>query len=251
MSLPEAPVAVPSVPASVAPGPAPASVELTSRGAVFQDPEALAARLAGEFSAHHCLTLRGLLGPRLLEAAIRQVEAGGFEERVHEGIGSNRELCLRPGPATGLLHLLLNSEPLFQFLERVTRCPPIGSFQGRVYRVVPGQGHHDAWHSDLVGGRLLALSLNLGRTPFAGGRLQIRDRASEAVLHDVANTGPGDALVFRLAPELQHRITEMEGSTPKTAFAGWFSSGPTFRDLIERSRAAAADPGSAPPGGSP
>ena len=38
--------------------------------------------------------------------------------------------------------------------------------------------------------------------------------------------GNGDAIIFRLASHLQHRNTNVTGSTPKTAFAGWFRSDP-------------------------
>ena len=34
----------------------------------------------------------------------------------------------------------------------------------------------------------------------------------------------GDAIVFKLADNLQHRNTPLIGSVAKTAFAGWFRS---------------------------
>lgn len=35
-------------------------------------------------------------------------------------------------------------------------------------------------------------------------------------------TGPGDAICFEIAPDLEHMVTAVEGINPKTAFAGWF-----------------------------
>jgi hypothetical protein len=52
----------------------------------------------------------------------------------------------------------------------------------------------------------------------------LRRKDSGQVLAHVANTGAGDALIFRISPHLQHRISDLEGAEPKTAFAGWFRS---------------------------
>ena len=157
-----------------------------------------------------------------------QLAGGGFSERVHEGINSNKELCLCDNRTLALLHVLLNNRELRRLVEQVTGCGCIGSFQGRVYRVIPGQGHHDAWHNDLGEQRLLALSLNLSAEPYQGGVLQIRERASQRIVYEIANIGCGDAIVFRLDKKLQHRITEVEGVWHKTAFAGWFRAGPDY-----------------------
>ena len=137
---------------------------------------------------------------------------------------------------TGVLQLLTNAGPLFNLVEAVSGCGPIGSFVGRVYSVVPGQGHHDAWHDDMVGGRLAAMSLNLGLEPFEGGVLQIREQASRRLLNEIANTGPGDAVVFRLSFGFEHRITEVQGRASKTAFAGWFRGAPEFVTLLGQAR---------------
>jgi hypothetical protein len=57
------------------------------------------------------------------------------------------------------------------------------------------------------------------------------------MLAEVANTGPGSALIFRIAEELQHRISDMEGDEPKTAFAGWFR--PDLPEFFDELRAKA------------
>jgi hypothetical protein len=49
----------------------------------------------------------------------------------------------------------------------------------------------------------------------------------------VANTGPGDALLFRIARHLTHRVTPVDGTADKTAFAGWFRSEPEFIALLK------------------
>ena len=105
-------------------------------------------------------------------------------------------------------------------------------FTGRIYRMNSGGDHYDSWHDDVSGHRLIALSLNLATQAHQGGVLQIRERASKRVLHEVVNTTVNDAIIFKISRELQHRVTTVEGTASRTAFAGWFRSQPSFRDLI-------------------
>jgi hypothetical protein len=56
----------------------------------------------------------------------------------------------------------------------------------------------------------------------------MRYRRTKEILHEVHNNGLGDALLFRVSPELEHRVQGVEGDVPKTALAGWFVSGTTF-----------------------
>ena len=68
------------------------------------------------------------------------------------------------------------------------------------------------------------MSLNLGPLAYSGGILQLRKRGCEEVLGELPNVTQGNAILFRISPQLEHRITPMEGAEPKTAFAGWFRS---------------------------
>ena len=56
-------------------------------------------------------------------------------------------------------------------------------------------------------------------------------RDSEQIIEQVENVGAGDAILFRVDAALQHRATEVTGGV-KTAFAGWFRSGPSLRDEL-------------------
>jgi hypothetical protein len=185
--------------------------------------------LRAEFGRRHCVRLRGLLEPGLLEWLLGEIDRATFSTRVHSGIGPNRELCMERNALAGVLHVLFNSDLVFGVVRRIAGCERIENLTGRVYRVVPGHGHFDAWHSDVGDHRMVAMSLNLGREAFSGGALQIREKATRKLLCEVANTGPGDALLFRLRDGLEHRITEVTGTAAKTAFAGWFRSHPPFR----------------------
>jgi hypothetical protein len=90
-----------------------------------------------------------------------------------------------------------------------------------VYRKVAGEGA-DSWHGEVFGYRMIAISLDLSERPYAGGALEIRDRSSHQLLHRTGGSEPGDAMLVRLAPLLQHRVTAVGGESPRTVYAGRF-----------------------------
>jgi hypothetical protein len=83
---------------------------------------------------------------------------------------------------------------------------------------------------------MVALSINLGKEPYLGGVLELRQKKSGRIVQQVSNTGFGDAILFQLDDSLEHRRTAVLGKTAKTAFAGWFRSEPGFLELIKPSR---------------
>ena len=168
------------------------------------------------------------------EPLLARIDAGmaasGFEPREHGDFGS--ELCLRAGPLTEALMRLTNVPALFDLVDAITGCGSIGCFEGRIYRLVPGAGHRDDWHTDMVMGRLVAMSLNVGRAPYQGGELHMRRAGSREIVARVPNLGAGDALFFRLSHDLEHRVSDVVGAEPKTAYAGWFRARPRFEDVL-------------------
>jgi hypothetical protein len=196
-------------------------------------------RLRAEFDRQHCIRLPGLLEPALLNFVRDRLEEAEFNERTHDDIGA--ELCLRHDVVLDLLHFLANDHKLFTLVQQLTGCDHIGCFVGRIYRMVPGSGHYDSWHSDTRDHRLIGLSLNLGTPGYEGGVFQLRERRSKDILCEVANTGSGDAILFRIAGDLIHQVTPVEGTTPKTAFAGWFHARPEFLSLLANRRDRSAE----------
>ena len=63
---------------------------------------------------------------------------------------------------------------------------------------------------------------------------EIRLADAAEPLAAIANVGPGDAILFSIADEFQHRVTPMQGSVAKTAFAGWFGSTRDYRDTVHQ-----------------
>lgn len=134
-----------------------------------------------------------------------------------------------------LLRFIINDQKLFQLVEQITGCNKIGSFTGRICTMKPNCGHRDAWHNDLVDNRMIAISVNLSTEIYDGGVLQIRNENTKEIVHEVANTGFGDAIIFKIDPSLNHRLTEIVGDASRTFFAGWFRSEPIyFKDSDDR-----------------
>ena len=186
------------------------------------------AALRSRFARHHWVRLPGILDPDLLADVQARLDRAEFVERVHHGVTPpSIDLCMVPNPAAALLEMVFNDPSIFRLIERVTGCPRIGRFGGFVYRLQPGFGHHHHWHDDLVEGRLVAMSVNLGPGVYEGGLLELRDRSTAQVLDRVSNIVPGDALLFRLDAALQHRATPVTSGV-KTAFAGWYFAGESY-----------------------
>nr|MBI3614216.1 2OG-Fe(II) oxygenase [Nitrospirota bacterium] len=190
------------------------------------------------FDRQHCVRLPQLLEPSLLQFIQRQIEQTAFDEFIDVNAETGQpwgcEWRLRRGTTWGLLHLLANDPRLFQIIRQITGCAPIGCFSGRVYRVVPGHNHYDSWHDDCSDHRMIAMSINLSTEIYSGGVLQLRNVSSGEVIHEVANTGFGDAIIFRIDESLEHRLTDVAGTSAKTAFPGWFCSQPNFSDLLPK-----------------
>ena len=200
-------------------------IQLTRSGTVISTSTDDIARMRAEFDRQQCAKLPKLFEPDLLQLLQRQIEGATFYRRVHGRQDSTTapvELCMEGNATSGLLLFLVSGDEFFRAIEQITGCDPIGHFDGRVYRMHPNSDHYDQWHTDAAGDRMIAMSVNLGTEVYEGGVLQIRERPSKRMIHEVWNDGIGDAIIFRVAPHLEHRVSNIEGSVPRTAYAGWF-----------------------------
>ena len=215
-------------------------VKLTRSGPVLSASGEELARLRAHFEERHHLSLPGFLDPALLDTLRGKLAATGFA-RIDRGVGSE----LRPldnTPYTAL-ELLLNSRRVLDLIPRLTGCPPVACFTGRIYRRAPGQSHVSRWHTDInEDGRMVTLSVNLSDEVYRGGTTVIREADTKRVVCELPNTGFGDAILFPLDPRFEHRVLDVEGDAPKTALAGWFNSRPDPRHLFARAAAGATSP---------
>ncbi len=193
--------------------------------------------MRAHFENHLWVRLPGVLEPALLSDVQRYLETAEFVEQRHLGVTPpSVDLTMTPGPASALLEVLFNDPAIFRDIEAITGSDPITRFAGFIYRLTPDRGHYHHWHNDLIDGRMIAMSVHLGPGSYEGGILHLRDAESERVIGSVANTTPGDAVIFALAPFLQHRVDAVTSGV-KTALAGWFGDGRTYADVV---RSAAA-----------
>lgn len=187
------------------------------------------AHLRDEFQRRHCLMIPRLLDLVLAEELARRIEASDFYRREHDGIGV--EACMEVNATLAWLLLLVNDVRVVETVRSITRCAHIGHFEGRVYRLEPTSDHYDSWHDDVGEGRLLAMSINVSTHPYEGGAVEIRDRRTGAIAEGRA-ANLGDALLFELGDDLEHRVLPVQGDEPRTVFAGWFKSGMRFLSVL-------------------
>jgi len=216
-------------------------IQLTRSGLSLTDHGEEVESLRGDFDRQHCVRLRQLLAPDLLRLVQMQLDREEFYERVYHASGTPPPVTLSLPQDTavfGLLRFLVNNGQFFEVVRQIAGLGRIGCVEGDVYRMVPGLGHFDSWHDDLGGGRMLAMAINLSTEVFRGGLLQIRELESGRLVHEVANTGFGDATLFRIGSHLEHRVTPVEGAAARTVFAGWFLPEPDYRSWYQKELAA-------------
>ena len=188
----------------------------------------------GHFDRHHWLKLPRLLDGSLLEHVRREIARAMFVEVRHTSVTPpSIDVCMTPNALSAMLELLCNDPAVLRAVESLTSCGPLVRFNGFVYRLTPGAGHHHNWHNDVIHARRVAMSINLESEPYEGGTLLIRERDGERIVADVENTGAGDAVLFRIDPALQHRAMPVTRGV-KTAFAGWFRSEEPLRESLAR-----------------
>ena len=184
--------------------------------------------LEQQFTHSHVFRLPGLLHPELLKFISSRLDACNWSTQ-DDGTIAREAAPDNPIPAN-VLNFAANTPGFLELIRKIALSPEITIFDGRIYRMVSGGNHYDSWHADLgveERNRLIGMSINLGACPYRGGVFRLRDEASGNVLCELPNTGQGDAIFFRISDSLKHMVTPLDGSEPKTAFAGWFRSGET------------------------
>lgn len=198
-------------------------IQLARSGLVVDAGDAELASIADEFARCHVVRLPAFTSPDLLRLLRARLREAPFRPRIEDGV--EVEETLEDADLGALCHFLLNDPRLLDLVERITGSGPLSDFLGRVYRRrsarQPGEHYYD-WHNDLIEGRRIGLSVNLSDGRYEGGSLQLRDQESQVIIADVSNTSPGDAVLFRVAAELEHRVLPVSGVVARTSLAGWF-----------------------------
>jgi hypothetical protein len=210
-------------------------IQLTRKGVVFSGSSADLRAMRAQFQLNHYILLPKLIEPGLLATILTRIDAAPSVKKEYDGVVAESTI---EDPITYHLFLFLLGIPEFQQLvQRITGCRKIADFTGRIYRLNPATGERIVWHTDACDHRMVTFSLNLTAQEYRGGTLQIRYRGSEEILHEVRNTGLGDALLMRVANKLYHRVLPVEGVVPRTALAGWFrweKGNVNFHDAVRK-----------------
>jgi hypothetical protein len=215
-------------------------IQLTRSGCVFEGGDEAIGAWRDEYTRCNWVRWPGFIETRLLAILHTRIGAARFFDKTNHNIGD--ESRMKQEPVGAALEFLTNDAVLFEVVRAITGCDPVGCFRGRVYRLTPDTGQMTDWHTDLTQGRMATMSINLSTEPYDGGILQFREPGSENILSEVANTGAGDVVLFRIAKGLEHRVTALRGTVSRTAYAGWFLREPRFADVLkERIRGSAAD----------
>ena len=179
-----------------------------------------------QFRQRNWIKLKDLIEIGLLKKILKKLDYEEFYEFFHDDIGENCELRLKEGLVNSSFDFLLNNRELFSIIEEITECLPIDRFVARVYRFEPFSQNFDQWHDDDSQDRLLALTLNLSEAAYKGGNLELRKKHSPEDVQKIFNLNLGDAILFRIGPDMEHRVTGVMGDQAKTAYAGWFCARP-------------------------
>lgn len=183
-----------------------------------------------EFAATSCIFVPGFLSGNVLDNILKRLKEIAFETKFETGSsGKFGKVLFVPlqNPAIFTFQLLLNNRDLFSVLEEITGCIEIGNFVGRIHRSLGGERHAIEWHSDDSDNRLLAITLCLGTDEYTGGKFQLRAAESEHIIREFGQLNPGDAIIFKISPELLHQLTTVETGS-RTVGVGWFRSEPDF-----------------------
>ena len=209
-------------------------IQITRSGTTFLGSKKDLNKLKNDFDKYHCIKLSNLLESRLLKSIQHQLDQDEFYEDRYK-VGKDKATGFLPKNKNipSLLHFLINDQELFRIIQEITGCSHIGCFTGRVYSKIPSLGQYDSWHDDLSDNRMISMSINLSKDVYSGGVLQIFDCKSKKIIYEVSNTGFGDAIIFRISPNLKHRVTKVIGNVARTTFTGWFRSKPDYKPIFK------------------
>lgn len=208
-------------------------IQITPHGVVAD--ESQIEKLRAEFAQRNSAMLPGFLAPSLRQYLLKHVAQARFVPKSEgDGEGEFGHTLFMPTSETAwyLFQLFVNQPALFRLVEQVTGCLPIGNFYGRIHRSLLGDQHridwHDDIHDDLQHNRLVGLNLSLSTDDFTGGQFQLREKGSALAL-SVGCLPVGDAFLFRLSPQIEHRLTPLEAGGSRIAAVGWFRAQPDWQ----------------------
>lgn len=178
-----------------------------------------------EFAAMRSLVCCDAIAPEVFAGLVRLLGRSAFVSNTVSGMGHREiEAPERVGTA---IRLLLNRAPLFRWLEAVTGCDGIATADGRVVQTHARPGDELVWHDDMeadrdAAPRRLGITIALDSPAYTGGEFEMRRVRPHETLRRFRHDAPGTALIFEVAPDLEHRVLPLLAGGPRRVFTGWF-----------------------------
>ena len=115
-------------------------IHMSRQGVVFTGSQADLDRLRQSFERDHFVLLADFLDSALVSVVLPHVQRAEYQSAAYKGIGS--ELRMAKNPALDVLFFLANDLRLFGLVQAITGCGHIGSFEGRIYKLISHPQHN-------------------------------------------------------------------------------------------------------------
>ena len=179
-------------------------IEIT-QGGVIASPGSVEA-LREEFQERGHVVIPGLLPPAVVNPILKLIERTQFLIQREKIIKGATRMAPADDPALVSLHFALNRTDFFATVSAISGIPCRGNFTCRLHRTGSAADEQIDWHDDGGGDRILGLNINLTRTPYSGGILQLRNPERQ-ITGEIGQLPAGDAVLFRVGHRWDHRLT--------------------------------------------
>ena len=199
----------------------PSLLRLLPTRTLFAESDSVAAAIGAAIQHRRPVVLEGFVDDQLLELLAPIWSGATFMPSPVDRVGVRS--VETPGHAGAALCLALARPEVLRVIGSLLGGPVLTGVAGAIARFAAGAEERLDWHDDLAEPeRKLAITINLGTTPYQGGAFELRDLASGAPPFRHVHATPGEALLFPIGAGLQHRVLPVTGGGPRTVFAGWF-----------------------------
>lgn len=179
-------------------------------------------KLRETFRDCHVIAIPGFLDVGFVSLLRGFLEKSVFRAQPIVQLGE-RHVEAPPGIIGKALTAGLRRPNLLRFLEETTDCGVLGSVEGELATYTPQPRQALSWHDDRNDPRRrLAITINLGDAYYEGGTFELRKKHSGQLLCWHTHRAVGDALIFRVSDDLEHRVVPVLAGGPRHVYAGWF-----------------------------
>ena len=178
---------------------------------------------AEHFAEHRAILCNGAIQRDFLALLFDVLARAEFRSDRVEGLG-HREIE-KPALAGRAISLALNRRTLLDWIATVARCGRLGSVEGRVVQTALRPDDRLRWHDDLEDTgtqRRLGITIGLSNQAYDGGLFELREKDMHTALFHHRHVEPGQALIFDVAPDVEHRLCPITAGGPRRVYTGWF-----------------------------